>query len=162
MSSGSAERIEVVEGDITDQPVEVIVNAWNRNVVPWWLLIPQGVSAAIKRKAGYAPFQALTRMGPIPLGEARLTTAGKLPYAGIIHVAGISLWWRSSEGSVRRSVESALRLAESQGFRSIAFPLIGAGTGGGGEDRVLELMLDELRNQAFDGTVRVVRFRRTV
>ena len=43
---------EIRKGDITTQNVEVIVNAWNRNILPWWLLIPQGVSGAIKRKAG--------------------------------------------------------------------------------------------------------------
>ncbi len=42
----------IVYGDLLDQPVEVIVNAWNRNVIPWWLLLPQGVSGAIKRRAG--------------------------------------------------------------------------------------------------------------
>ena len=33
----------IVEGDLLDQDVEVIVNAWNRNILPWWLLLPQGV-----------------------------------------------------------------------------------------------------------------------
>jgi O-acetyl-ADP-ribose deacetylase (regulator of RNase III) len=40
-------QVFVVEGDILDQPVEIVVNAWNRNIIPWWLLIPQGVSGAI-------------------------------------------------------------------------------------------------------------------
>ncbi len=34
--------IRIVEGDLLDQDVEVIVNAWNRNIIPWWLLLPQG------------------------------------------------------------------------------------------------------------------------
>lgn len=42
-------NITVVEGDLLDQDVEVIVNARNRNIIPWWLLLPQGVSGAIKR-----------------------------------------------------------------------------------------------------------------
>ena len=46
----------IVDGDLLDQPVEVIVNAWNRNVIPWWLLLPQGVSGAIKRRGGLRPF----------------------------------------------------------------------------------------------------------
>jgi len=45
-------KANVVQGDLLDQPVEVIVNAWNRNVIPWWLLLPQGVSEAIKRRGG--------------------------------------------------------------------------------------------------------------
>lgn len=45
--------VPIVEtGDLLDQPVEVIVNAWNRNIIPWWLLLPQGVSGAIKRRGG--------------------------------------------------------------------------------------------------------------
>jgi O-acetyl-ADP-ribose deacetylase (regulator of RNase III) len=44
--------IKVCQGDLLDQDVEVIVNAWNRNIFPWWLLLPQGVSGAIKRRAG--------------------------------------------------------------------------------------------------------------
>ena len=53
------DRVTVVEGDLLEQPVDVIVNAWNRNVIPWWLLLPQGVSGAIKRRAGTAPFKEL-------------------------------------------------------------------------------------------------------
>ncbi len=58
--------VAVVEGDLLDQPVDVIVNAWNRNVIPWWLLLPQGVSGAIKRRGGTGPFRELRRHGPIP------------------------------------------------------------------------------------------------
>ena len=57
----------VVAGDLLDQQVEVIVKAWNRNIIPWWLLLPQGVSGAIKRKGGFAPFKELGRHGPIPI-----------------------------------------------------------------------------------------------
>jgi O-acetyl-ADP-ribose deacetylase (regulator of RNase III) len=77
---------DVVDGDLLDQKADVIVNAWNRNIIPWWLLIPQGVSGAIKRRAGKAPFRELARHGPMALGSAVLTSAGRLPYAGIIHV----------------------------------------------------------------------------
>ena len=43
-------NIILVEGDLLAQHVEVIVNAWNRNIIPWWLLLPQGVSGAIKKQ----------------------------------------------------------------------------------------------------------------
>ncbi|MEY3172458.1 MAG: O-acetyl-ADP-ribose deacetylase, partial [Planctomycetota bacterium] len=45
-------NLTIVDGDLLDQDVEVIVNAWNRNIIPWWLLIPQGVSGAIKKRGG--------------------------------------------------------------------------------------------------------------
>lgn len=153
--------LKIVNGDLLDQNVEVIVNAWNRNLIPWWLLLPQGVSGAIKRRGGYAPFRELSKKGMIPLGGAVETGPGRLPFKAIIHVAGISLLWRSSERSIRGSVRNAMRLAAEKGYRSIAFPLIGAGTGGGKEERVLTLMMDELRNIGFDGEVRIVRYRRT-
>ncbi|MDP6442750.1 MAG: macro domain-containing protein [Pirellulaceae bacterium] len=153
--------IQIVEGDLLDQDVDVIVNAWNRNIIPWWLLIPQGVSGAIKRRAGLTPFRELGKLGPIPLGGAVLTSAGDLPFQGIIHVAGISMWWRTSERAIRSSVSSAVALAQEHNFRTIAFPLIGAGTGGGGADRVVEWMCTELAEIEFDGRVRIVRFRQT-
>jgi O-acetyl-ADP-ribose deacetylase (regulator of RNase III) len=153
-------QLSVVEGDLLDQDVEVIVNAWNRNVIPWWLLLPQGVSGAIKRRGGSAPFRELGRKGPIPLGGAVETGAGRLPHRAIIHVAGINLLWRSSERAIRDSVRSALRRAGERGYRSIAFPLIGAGSGGGRPDRVLAIMRDELAKIEFEGEVRIVQFKK--
>ena len=150
----------IVEGDLLEQPVEVIVNAWNRNVIPWWLLLPQGVSGAIKRRAGLEPFRELARMRAIPLGSAVVTGAGRLPFKAIIHVAGINLLWRSSERSVRDSVRNAMALATQKGYRSIAFPLIGGGTGNGNTARVLDWMRDELSSINFDGEVRIVQFKR--
>jgi O-acetyl-ADP-ribose deacetylase (regulator of RNase III) len=151
--------VRVVEGDLLDQEVEVIVNAWNRNVIPWWLLLPQGVSGAIKRRGGKAPFRELAQHGPMPLGTAVVTGAGKLPFRAIIHVAGINLLWRSSERSIRDSVRNAIALARQHGYHSIALPLVGAGSGGGKPDRVLEIMQDELATIEFEGEVRIVRFR---
>lgn len=152
-------HLHLTHGDLLDQDVDVIVNAWNRNIIPWWLLLPQGVSGAIKRRGGKEPFRELGRMGPIPLGGAVVAGAGKLPFKAIIHVAGINMLWRSSEWSVRESVRNAMTLANERGFRSIAFPLIGAGSGGGKADRVQRWMEDELSRIEFDGEVRIVRYR---
>src|SRR2546421_522319 len=102
-------QVIVTDGDLLDQPVEAIVNAWNRNIIPWWLLLPQGVSGAIKRRAGLEPFRELgpgthaVGGGPIPLGGAVHTSAGRLPYKAIIHVAGIDMLWRASRSHRRRS-----------------------------------------------------------
>ena len=152
--------VTVVEGDLLDQPVEVIVNAWNRNVIPWWLLLPQGVSGAIKRRGGTGPFRELRRHGPIPLGGAVLTSAGSLPFKAIIHVAGINLLWRASERSIRDSVRNALKLALDHGFVSIAFPLIGAGSGGFDTERAKAVMLDEIERAKTPLNVVVVVFKK--
>ncbi|MEM6551110.1 MAG: macro domain-containing protein [Planctomycetota bacterium] len=150
--------VTTVTGDLLDQPVEVIVNAWNRNVIPWWLLIPQGVSGAIKRRAGREPFRELGRLGPIPLGQAVFTGPGKLAFKGIIHVAGINLLWQASERSIRDSVRNATRLATKLGFASVALPLIGAGSGGMNQARVQDLILDQLAIDRPPLHIRVVTY----
>ena len=150
---------KVVDGDLLDQPVEAIVNAWNRNIIPWWLLLPQGVSGAIKRRGGYRPFFEVGRAGPIPLGGAVLTSAGRLPFKAIIHVAGIDMLWRATPRSIQGSVRSAMALVEEHGFASVAFPIIGAGTGGLGEESALALMLAAFAELTSSARVVIVRFR---
>lgn len=152
--------VDIVEGDLLDQDVDVIVNAWNRNIIPWWLLIPQGVSGAIKRRGGTRPFQELARYGAIPLGNAVLTGAGKLPFKGIIHVAGINMLWRASEFSIRNSVRNALALAQRANFHSIAFPLIGGGSGGFNQQKSKSLMLDEIQNNDSLLKIKIVIFKK--
>jgi len=149
---------EVVEGDLLDQDVEVIVNAWNRNIIPWWILLPQGVSGAIKRRGGIAPFREVTRHGPIPLGGAVLTGPGTLCYKGIIHVAGINIFWRASERSIRDSVRSAMEIVDREGFLSVAFPVIGAGSGSFDQDQALDLMLSEFAVMGSDAKATVVKY----
>jgi O-acetyl-ADP-ribose deacetylase len=145
---------QVVDGDLLDQSVDAIVNAWNRNIIPWWLLLPQGVSGAIKRRAGVQPFRELARVGPMPLGTAAVTGAGRLPFAAIIHVAGINLLWRASERSIRESVRNAIALAEQRGFKRVGLPIIGAGSGGFDEADALALIEGTLRG--IDSSVRAI------
>lgn len=153
---------ERVQGDLLNQPVEVIVNAWNRNVLPWWLLLPQGVSGAIKKQAGVAPFNEVRKAGVIPLGGAVLTGAGRLPYKGIIHVAGINLCWRSTRYSIQHSVFSAMRIVSEQGFHSVAFPVIGSGSGGiwgHSQKKALALMDEAFAQIVSSAQVRVVIYK---
>lgn len=151
-------NVRIVDGDLLDQEVEAIVNPWNRNIIPWWLLIPQGVSGSIKKRGGLQPFRELSKQGAIPLGNAVQTSAGRLPFRAIIHVAGINMFWRSSERSVRNSVRNAICIANESEYRSIAIPLIGAGSGGGDSAIIQRIILDELARCEFDGEVLVVRY----
>jgi len=153
-------EVAVVRGNLLAQNVEVIVNAWNRNIIPWWLLLPQGVSGAIKRQGGTAPFRELARHGAMLLGEAVLTGAGRLPYRGIIHVAGINMLWRASERSLRDSVCNAMVIVETQGFRSAAFPVIGAGSGGFNREQALAIMIEAFRDISSEAEVRIVLYER--
>jgi O-acetyl-ADP-ribose deacetylase len=152
-------QLSNVTGDLLEQQVDAIVNPWNRNLIPWWLLLPQGVSGAIKKRAGYRPFIELRHSGILPLGGAAVTSAGRLPFKAIIHVAGIGHDWRSSEKSIRGSVCSALREAKARGLKSIALPLIGAGTGGKSGDYVQRIIEEECLNSDYDGKIVIVRYK---
>ncbi len=152
-------RAHIVDGDLLDQKVDAIVNPWNRNIIPWWLLWHQGVAGAIRQRGGYRPFIEVGRHGAIPLGGAVLTSSGRLQFRGIVHVAGISMWWRASPQSIQGSVRSAMAIAGEQGFRSIAFPALGAGVGGYREEAAIELMLQAFEPLQYEATAVIVRFR---
>jgi O-acetyl-ADP-ribose deacetylase (regulator of RNase III) len=149
-----------VDGDLLDQKTEAIVNAWNRNLIPWWLLLPQGVSGAIKRRAGREPFRELGRLGPILLGGAVHTSAGRLPYKAIIHVAGINMLWRASRASIRDSVRNAVALAEKLGLRSLAFPIIGSGSGGFNQTEAERIMREAFAELSSEIEIVIVRYRK--
>jgi O-acetyl-ADP-ribose deacetylase (regulator of RNase III) len=61
----NAMNVTIIEGNLLDQDVDVIVNAWNRNIIPW-LLLPQGVSGAIKKRGGTGPFKKLSGLLTLP------------------------------------------------------------------------------------------------
>ncbi len=150
---------EIVNGNLIEQDVDVIVNSWNRNIIPWWLLLPQGVSKAIKKKGGYTPFKEIARFGPIELGGARLTSAGRLPYKGIIHVAGINMFWTATTYSISTSVVNAMEIVNSHHFSSVAFPLIGSGSGNRGRELSLSTMMETLEDIKTTADVFIVCFK---
>ena len=152
---------ETVVGDLLQQQVDVIVNAWNRNIIPWWLLLPQGVSGAIKKQAGIEPFRELARCGPIELGGARLTGPGRLPFRAIIHVTGINMFWVATRQSIADSVRNAMRIVDEKGFASVAFPLIGSGSGNRGKQFSLEIMLDTFSQIESPAEVTIVEYRKS-
>ena len=151
--------IEVVTGDLLDQPVDAIVNAWNRNVIPWWPLLPRGVSGAIKKRGGIQPFREVARHGPIPLGGA----GPHVPLGGFRSGASSTSRASTCSGahpSARSAapVRSAMSIVAEQGLPlPVASPLIGAGSGGFSADRARKVMQDELGR--IDADVRVVLVR---
>lgn len=149
---------EIVKGDLLEQNVEVIVNPWNQNIFPWWLLLPQGVSGAIKKKGGLQPFRELRKFGYLPLGTAVETTAGKLRYHSIIHVAGINLCWYATRYSIQKSVENAMLIIQNKQYTSAAFPLIGSGSGNRSQEKSLEYMLQSFANINSQAKIFIVKF----
>ena len=69
----------------------------------------------------------------------------------------VNLLWMSSERAIRDSARNAL--AQAKGYRSVAFPVIGAGAGGASAERSLQFMKDEAMKSSFVGEVRIVRFK---
>ena len=130
----------VVHGDLLDQPVDAIVNPWNSNVIPRFLLLPQGVSGAIRKRAGMEAFHPLTTAGYLNPGTAVFAPAGELAFKGIIHVAALTPFWTTSETIIQTCVKNAMQMALAKEFTSLAFPLLGSGVGGQNPDAVAQLI----------------------
>lgn len=123
--------VREMTGNLLDQPVEALVNPWNRNFVPRGLLLTGGVSGQLKKVTGPGPWRDLTRMGILRVGDAVVTSAGEMGGpAYLIHVVGLNTWWRASADAVSACARSAVRRAHEFGISSLAMPLIGAGHGG--------------------------------
>jgi O-acetyl-ADP-ribose deacetylase (regulator of RNase III) len=133
-------RVVLLEGDITEQEVDAIVNAANSALV-----LGSGVAGAIRAKGGPSIQAECDAIGPIGVGEAALTGAGALPARHVIHAAGMAPGGEASEESVRSCMRHSLELAQQHGLRSIAVPAIGAGVGGLPVQRCAEVLIAEAR-----------------
>lgn len=118
-------EIKVVMGDITALRADAIVNAANNKLV-----MGGGVAGAIKRKGGKIIEDEAVKKGPIKIGEAVATGAGKLPAKYVIHAATMGMDFKTDEIKIRNACRSALNLAKELKISSIVFPALGCGTGG--------------------------------
>ncbi len=112
----------------------------------------------MKNTGGYAPFKEIAKCGPIELGGARLTTAGRLPFKAIIHVAGINMLWVATRHSVTNSVINAMQLVNEHNFSSVAFPLIGSGSGNRGKKFSLKVMIETFQGIKTSAEVFIVHY----
>jgi O-acetyl-ADP-ribose deacetylase (regulator of RNase III) len=140
-------RIELVEGDITAQNVDAIVNAANSS-----LLGGGGVDGAIHRKGGpeiLAECRALRTShyaDGLPAGDAVATTAGRLSARWVIHTVG-PVWSAHEDRSatLRSCYTRAIAIADQIGAETVAFPLVSSGVYGWPPDDAVRQALSALR-----------------
>ena len=120
-------KLELVQGDITQQDTEAIVNAANSG-----LLGGGGVDGAIHRAGGPQILEECRKIGGCPPGEARITTGGRLKARYVIHAVGPIYrgGQRGEPETLANAYRNSLALATQHGIKSIAFPSISTGAYG--------------------------------
>lgn len=140
-------QLLLVEGDLTEQRVDAIVNAANEA-----LQHGGGVAAAIRRKGGpviQAESDAWVKEhGRVSHDRPALTSAGNLPCRHVIHAVGPRWGTGDEHAKLRRAVVASLELADQEGLASVALPAISTGIFGFPKDQAAEVTFDAL--QEFD------------
>jgi len=149
-------RVELVQGDITRQRVDAIVNAANSS-----LFGGGGVDGAIHKRGGKSILAECRKLRDtvypdgLPAGQAVATTAGKLDAQWVIHTVG-PIYRRGDAETLRSCYRSSLRVAAEIGATTVAFPLISAGAFGWPTDDAIRQAVDTIDAAPNEGTARLV------
>jgi O-acetyl-ADP-ribose deacetylase (regulator of RNase III) len=136
-------RFKVLEGDLTKQKVDAIVNAANES-----LLGGGGVDGAIHRAAGAELLAECRTLGGCPTGEAKMTRGYRLPAKHVIHTPG-PVWHgggSSEDELLARCYRNSLALVSGHGLKSVAFPAISCGIFGFPIDRAAAIAVREIKS----------------
>ena len=133
-------ELEVREGDICAVEADALVNAANDRL---WM--GGGVAGALKRTGGEEIEREAMAQGPIALGSAVATGAGRLPARWVIHGAVMGQDLQTDAELIRRTTRACLELADELGCRTVALPAFGTGVGGFRLEECARLMLEEVR-----------------
>jgi len=139
-------EILLTRGDIAQQDADAIVNAANNHL---WM--GAGVAGAIKRAGGQEIEREAVAKGPIPIGEAVATGAGRLRARYVIHAAVMGRDLRTDADKIRQATENSLRRADELALKSIAFPALGTGVGGFSLEECARIMLDVVQGHSAAG-----------
>lgn len=134
-------QLEVREGDIAQVEADAIANAANDHL---WM--GAGVAGALKRAGGDEIEEEAIAQGPIELGTAVATTAGRLPARYVVHGAVMGQDLRTNAELVRKTTHSCLGVADELGCRSLALPAFGTGVGGFPLDECARIMIGVARS----------------
>ncbi|MHA2610615.1 MAG: macro domain-containing protein [bacterium JZ-2024 1] len=151
----SGHSLKIVEGDITEEKVDAIVNAANS-----FLKHGGGVARAIVDKGGKIIQEESDRIGFVPVGQVAITTAGALPAKKVIHAVGPRWGEGNEEEKLRSAVWNSLEKAQSEGFQSIALPAISAGIFGFPKQECARILLTTARDFVLNhplGSLREIR-----
>jgi O-acetyl-ADP-ribose deacetylase (regulator of RNase III) len=139
--------IEILQGDLTQQDVDAIVNAANND-----LELGGGVAGAIARAGGPQIQAECRRIGRIDVGGAAITIGGNLTARFVVHAASMWLGGRTNAESLRSSTRRSLEIANQRGLRSMAFPAVGTGIARFPVEECARIMLEEVVAHARSGT----------
>ncbi len=140
-------KISIIQGDITRQATDAIVNAANSS-----LMGGGGVDGAIHRAGGPAILEEcikiVARQGPLPTGRAVITTAGKMKAGHVIHTVG-PIWHGGSQGEAEllaSAYRESLKLAGANNLASVSFPSISTGAYGYPIDQAARIALKTVKD----------------
>jgi O-acetyl-ADP-ribose deacetylase (regulator of RNase III) len=135
-----AQRIKLIKGDITEVAADAIVNAANAH-----LKMGGGVAGAILRKGGNVIQDECDKIGFIGVGNAAITTGGKLKANYVIHAVGPQMGEGDEDVKLQKATRNALTIATKGNLQSIAFPAISTGIFGYPIERCAKIMLAETK-----------------
>ena len=143
-----AKRIKLLKGDITQLDVDAIVNAANAH-----LKMGGGVAGAILRKGGQIIQEECDKIGFIGVGNAAISSAGRLKAKHVIHTVGPRMGEGDEDAKLKNATINALKIATQNSINSIAFPAISTGIFGYPLDKCAKIMLNTVRDYLSKNTL---------